>query len=249
MSKADPRCVLPIMPNNISTHDPMSVNAKYIDLGLKEYKEAWDFQEELLKKTLEKRDISSKSPEAGTLIFCEHPHVYTLGKSGQQNNLLIRDDFLKKINASYYQSNRGGDITYHGPGQIVGYPVFDLGILRLGVKDYIYKLESSIISCLRDYEIEAQRMDGATGVWLSPGTKDARKICAIGVRVSRAITMHGFALNVNTDLSYFSHINPCGFTDKGVTSLQKEKGMPVDLEEVRKKLKVYIADIFGISFF
>ncbi|MBN1952017.1 MAG: lipoyl(octanoyl) transferase LipB [Bacteroidales bacterium] len=225
----------------------MIKQADYIDLGVKEYKEAWDFQEDRLALTLKHRDEPGGDSDVGTLILCEHPHVYTLGKSGQQNNLLIQDEFLKKINATYYRSNRGGDITYHGPGQIVGYPIFDLEKLGLGVKEYVHRLEESIIRTLAEYEIPARRLEGATGVWLDTGTPRARKICAIGVRVSRAITMHGFALNVNTDLSYFSHINPCGFIDKGVTSIQQEKGNPIPFEEAKNKVKAHIGEIFGIA--
>lgn len=219
----------------------------YTDLGLKEYKQAWDFQEGLLNETKALRENKDEENSAGHLIFCEHPHVYTLGKSGQQNNLLIQDEFLKKINATYYQSNRGGDITYHGPGQIVGYPIFDLDKLKIGVKEYIHRLEEAIILCLAEYEMKATRLEGATGVWLDAGTPNARKICAIGVRVSRAVTMHGFALNVNTDLSYFSHINPCGFLDKGVTSMQKEKGSQISFDEVKEKLKRHISEVFSLQ--
>ncbi len=219
----------------------------YINLGLKEYKAAWDFQENVHAQTLSLREDEGNKTHCGTLIFCEHPHVYTLGKSGQQNNLLINDAFLKKIGATYYQSNRGGDITYHGPGQLVGYPVFDLEKLTCGVKEYVHKLEEVVIRMLKDFSIEAGGMEGATGVWLEAGTPRARKICAIGVRVSRAVTMHGFALNVNTDLSYFSHINPCGFTDKGVTSVQKETGNYVDMEEIREKARLSFASVFKLT--
>jgi lipoyl(octanoyl) transferase len=225
----------------------MSCSIVYHDIGLKEYKEAWDYQEAVHGGVLKARDHENGSLSAGMLIFCEHPHVYTLGKSGQQNNLLINDDFLKKIQASYYQSNRGGDITYHGPGQIVGYPVFDLEKLKLGVKEYIHLLEESIIRTLKDYHISTSRLEGATGVWLDTGTPDTRKICAIGVRVSRAVTMHGFALNVNTNLSYFSHINPCGLTGKGVTSMQKELERSVNLDEVKELLKKNIAQVFDLE--
>jgi lipoyl(octanoyl) transferase len=225
----------------------MSRTVNYTDLGQKEYKAAWDFQEEVHSQTLKLREDTESNTHCGTLIFCEHPHVYTLGKSGQQNNLLINEDFLRKINATYYQTNRGGDITYHGPGQLVGYPVFDLEKLKIGVKDYIHRLEEVIILTLRGYEITAERMEGATGVWLDNGTPRARKICAMGVRVSRAISMHGFALNVNTDLSYFNHINPCGFTDKGVTSIQKEKGEIIDIEEVKERTRHSFESVFGIS--
>jgi lipoyl(octanoyl) transferase len=224
----------------------MSYKAHYIDLGLKEYKAAWEIQEKYHHEIVEAK--SSGNFEPGKLIFCEHPHVFTLGKSGQQNNLLINDEFLKKINASYYQSDRGGDITYHGPGQIVGYPIFDLEALHSGVKEYIHRMEDSIIKTLADYNISASRLEGSTGVWLDVNTPKARKICAIGVKVSKAVTMHGFALNVNTDLNYFSYINPCGFVDKGVTSMKKELGKEISLSEVEDKLKNNFVELFGLSF-
>lgn len=225
----------------------MMKQVNYVDLNICGYKKAWEFQDKTHAEILRNREKRINSELAGSLIFVEHPHVYTLGKSGQVNNLLINDNFLKKINASYYQSNRGGDITYHGPGQIVGYPIFDLEVLRLGVKEYIHRIEDSIIETLAEYRISASRLDGATGVWLDPGTSDARKICAIGVRVSKAVTMHGFALNVNTDLNYFSHINPCGFVDKGVTSMQKELQIEVDIEKVKKEIRTRIVKLFSLE--
>jgi lipoyl(octanoyl) transferase len=225
----------------------MKNTVNFRDLDLKEYKAAWDFQEQILKETLSQREQNNDNALAGMLIFCEHPHVFTLGKSGQQNNLLINDEFLKKINASYYQSNRGGDITYHGPGQLVGYPVFDLYRFGIGVKQYVSMLEDAIIKTLSEYSLQASRLEGATGVWIDAGTTNARKICAIGVRVSKAITMHGFALNVNTDLSYFSYINPCGFQDKGVTSLKKELGKSIDFQEVKSIVKNKISHVFNLE--
>lgn len=221
----------------------MSYTAKYIDLGLIEYKNAWDQQEEYNQAIRDHKDENI----SGKLIFCEHPHVFTMGKSGAQNNMLINDDFLKKINASYYKSNRGGDITYHGPGQIVGYPIFNLDALEIGVKDYVYKLEEAIIITLKHYGINSSRLDGATGVWLDVNTPSTRKICAIGVKVSRSVTMHGFALNVNTDLNYFSYINPCGFVDKGVTSMQKELNQKVDFENVKSILQQNIIKLFDLK--
>ncbi len=219
--------------------------ANYIDLGFKEYKLAWEEQEKHHQQI-----VQSKSAEKEVihhLIFCEHPHVYTLGKSGQQNNLLINDEFLKKINATYYQSNRGGDITYHGPGQIVGYPIFDLESLKIGVKEYIHHLEEAIILTLKDYGIDSTRLAGATGVWLDVDTPNTRKICAMGVRVSKAVTMHGFALNVNTDLNYFTYINPCGFVDKGVTSMEKELGKALDFDRVKSVLRNHLIDVFSLE--
>ncbi len=225
----------------------MALLTQYRDLGLMEYGKAWDYQENLLQETLQARK-NTTATTAGTLLLCEHPHVYTLGKSGQLNNLLIQDEFLQKIHATYYRSNRGGDITYHGPGQLVGYPIFDLEALKLGVKQYINLLEEAIIQTLAQYSISAGRLEGATGVWLDAQTPMARKICAIGVRVSKAVTMHGFALNVNTDLCYFAHINPCGFIDKGVTSMQKELGQKQDMEAVKQLFKEKTTEVFRIQY-
>ncbi len=211
------------------------------DLGLFDYQEAWDYQEERFNRLVEyKRKREGEHPDQ-FLLFCEHPHVYTLGKSGDENNLLIRKDFLKKINATYYKTNRGGDITYHGPGQIVGYPIVDLEMLEIGLKQYIALLEDSIIELLGEYGITATQMDGATGVWLDVDHPvKARKICAMGVRSSRYVTMHGFALNVNTNLDYFTYINPCGFENKGVTSMEKELGEPQDFKRIKSELKTIL---------
>jgi len=220
------------------------------DLQVIDYKKAWDYQETLFNTIIEKKknyhpnDPSSRN-EKNYLLFCEHPHVYTLGINGAVNNMLINDDFLKTINATYYKINRGGDITYHGPGQIVGYPIFDLDIFKLGIKDYIHQLEQAVINTLADYGVAATRLDGATGVWLDVDGGNTRKICAIGVRASRYTTMHGFAFNVNTDLNYFNFINPCGFVDKGVTSLEKELGAKQDFEEVKAKLLQHLKLLFG----
>jgi lipoyl(octanoyl) transferase len=205
------------------------------ELGLIEYKEAWDLQEKIHSELVESKLAGRISSSQNQVLLCEHPHVYTLGKSGQENNLLINDAFLKKINASYFKTNRGGDITYHGPGQLVGYPILDLEKAGLGIRSYINLLEQSIIETLAEYNIAATRFEGATGVWLDVDKPAfARKICAIGVRVSRLVTMHGFALNVNTDLNYFRYINPCGLEQFGVTSMQKELGNPVDMAQVIK---------------
>lgn len=216
------------------------MKAVFYDWGLIDYKEAWDKQQAVFETILQSKK-SKNDDFSHQIIFCEHPHVYTLGRNGNVNNLLIQGDFLKSINASYYQIDRGGDITYHGPGQIVGYPIIDLEKANLSLKEYIFQMEQAIIDTLKEYEIIAQRLDGATGVWLDVGTPKARKICAIGVRASRYVTMHGFAFNINTNLDYFNHINPCGFMDKGVTSLSKEMGKYIDIEEVKKilKLKLY----------
>ncbi|MFZ4583262.1 MAG: lipoyl(octanoyl) transferase LipB [Paludibacter sp.] len=204
------------------------------DWGLIEYNEAWDKQEEIFKQTIQLKLENKKT--SNTLIFCEHPHVYTLGKSGDEHNMLLNYIQLQAADAQFVKTNRGGDITYHGPGQIVGYPIFDLANFNIGLKQYIFLIEEAIINTLKHYGIESTRLDGATGVWLNVGTPLCRKICAIGVRSSRFVTMHGFALNINTDLSYFKHINPCGFIDKGVTSLQNELNMEVNMEEVKSIL-------------
>jgi len=209
------------------------------DLGIRDYKEVWDYQEELFGRWQESKRLGDTALSPGNrLIFCEHPHVYTLGKSGDEANMLIHKDFLEQISATYYKINRGGDITYHGPGQLVGYPIIDLEAFGLGLKEYIYLLEESVISMIADYGLKGERLEGATGVWLdSTHPHKARKICAIGVRSSRYVTMHGFALNVNTNLDYFTYINPCGFQTKGVTSMQKELKEELDFSLVKDKLK------------
>lgn len=220
-------------------------NLNYIDWGLIDYKEAWDKQELIFsKKVYDKINNPSKAIDQD-FILCEHPHVYTLGQHGEINNLLINDEFLNKINATYYKTNRGGDITYHGFGQIVGYPILDIEALGLSLKTYIWTIEEMVIKTMSEYGIVCQRMGGATGVWIDSTEKTARKICAIGVKASRYITMHGFALNVNTDLNYFNHINPCGFMDKGVSSMKKEIGKEVDMEEVREKLYKHFAELIN----
>lgn len=217
------------------------------DFSSIDYKEGWDFQEKLFNRLVE--DKKAERDREQHLIFCEHPHVYTLGKSGTENNLLINEDFLKKINATFYKTNRGGDITYHGPGQLVGYPIFDLDLMNLGLKQYIFQLEEVIISTLQVFGIVGTRMEGATGVWLDVNVPaKARKICAIGVRSSHWVTMHGFAFNVNTNLEYFNYINPCGFVDKGVTSLQKELGKPIELQLVKDEVTKAFGEIFNINF-
>ncbi|MDR1458980.1 MAG: lipoyl(octanoyl) transferase LipB [Bacteroidales bacterium] len=212
---------------------------QYIDWGLIHYKEAWEKQKELFDELVElKSDFENPNKEdiIQRFILCEHPHVYTLGKNGQSNNMLINDEFMKKINASYHHIDRGGDITYHGPGQIVGYPILDLQQLRLSLKDYVHCIEEMIILTMKEYQLNASRMQGATGVWVDADKPNPRKICAIGIRSCRYVTMHGFAFNINTDLSYFSYINPCGFVDKGVTSLSKELRRSVEIEEIKQKL-------------
>ncbi|MCF8230711.1 MAG: lipoyl(octanoyl) transferase LipB [Bacteroidales bacterium] len=212
------------------------------------FKEAWDYQEQLFQKIIEGKRAVDKNYKQ-YLLFCEHPHVYTLGKSGQEQNLLISEEFRRRKQIEYFKINRGGDITYHGPGQLVGYPIIDLEEYQLGVKSYIFHLEEVIIQVLREYGIEASRLKGVIGVWLDTDKPSrARKICAIGVRTSRFVTMHGFAFNINTDLQYFDYINPCGITDKGVTSMQKELGKKVDFEEVSGVVKQKFREVFGMNF-
>ncbi len=216
-----------------------NLSVEFIDLGSMDYKETWDYQEERFNLWMEyKRKREEGDPPKQYLLFVEHPHVYTLGKSGDEANMLIHKDFLKKINATYYKINRGGDITYHGPGQIVGYPIIDLEHFKMGLKEYIAFLEDSIIELCGKYGIVASHSKEATGVWLDcDHPHKARKIAAIGVRSSRYVTMHGFAFNVNTDLNYFTYINPCGFQEKGVTSMQQELGQPLDMEQIKSELK------------
>jgi lipoyl(octanoyl) transferase len=224
------------------------------DLGIIDFKIAWDYQEKIFQTIIKsKTGKTTKSSDighdpTGHLLFCEHPHVYTLGKSGNEKNLLSDPSQLQSDKASFYKINRGGDITYHGPGQIVGYPILDLEKFGLGVKQYVFQLEEAIIISLRHYNLRGERLKGATGVWLDPEKKGlSRKICAIGVRCSRYVTMHGFAFNVKTNLDYFRKINPCGFTDKSVTSLELETGNALDMEEVKLVLLKSITDVFGIT--
>ena len=236
-----------IMPGNLH-----SLRVIYDDLGRKDYKDTWDYQELLFNaKVAEKGNgTPAGNKTADRLIFVEHNHVYTLGKSGSEQNLLLDYIQLQARDASFYRIDRGGDITYHGPGQLVGYPIFDLEEMQIGLRDYISRLEEAIIMCLSRFGIEGGRLKGATGVWIDPdNSARARKICAIGVRASRHVTMHGFALNVSTDLSYFNHINPCGFTDKGVTSIEKETGKKVGMEDVKIHLRNTMREVFGYEYY
>lgn len=207
----------------------------FVDWKKIAYSEALDRQTNLFNSKVAQK-LNGKENIGQDFILCEHNNVYTLGKHGKDSNLLVNDEFLKQINAEVYHINRGGDITYHGPGQITGYPSLDLDSMGLGIRDYIHTLEQMVINLMKDYDVECERLQGATGVWIEAHTKKARKICAIGVKVSRGITMHGFAFNVNTDLNYFSYINPCGFVDKGVTSMQKELHQAVDIERIKHEL-------------
>lgn len=205
------------------------------DWGLIPYDVALRKQEDIFNRKVEQK-LLSQSGITQDFIVCQHPHVYTLGKHGKSANLLANEEFLKKINATFHHINRGGDITYHGPGQIVGYPSLDIDSLGLSLRTYIEAVEESVIRLMKDYSINCERLKGATGVWMDAHSSKARKICAIGVKASRGITMHGFALNVNTDLTYFNYINPCGFTDKGVTSMKQELGEEIDISLVERQL-------------
>ena len=223
----------------------------FLDLGLIDYKEAWDFQEKLFGKIVAQKLANREKPESehvtpeNYLLFCAHPHVYTLGKTGHPENLLVNEEQLHDLHASFYKINRGGDITYHGPGQIVGYPLLDLDQFFTDIHKYLRFLEETIILMLAEYGIKGERYPGYTGVWIDAADPiKARKICAMGVRTSRWVTMHGWALNVNSDLSYFSNIVPCGIDDKAVTSMEKELGAKVNEEEVKEKLKKHFAVLF-----
>lgn len=221
-------------------------------LGLIDYKQAWDYQEQLFNGTIQQkiamRNGEDVGPTKNYLLFCEHPHVYTLGKSGHVENLLLSEDKLQEENASFYKINRGGDITYHGPGQLVGYPIFDLDQFSPDIHLYMRNLEESVILTLREFGIESGRLAGMTGVWLEPETSRARKICAMGVKSSRWVTMHGIGFNVNSDLNYFSHIVPCGIQDKAVTSMKQELGQEVDMERVQSVLKEKLAEVFSFNY-
>lgn len=222
----------------------MSKEIIYQDLGLIPYAKAWDYQEKLFQEIIKTKTGTDGKQGTNYLLFCEHSHVYTLGKSGSDNNLLLNEDALKKKGASFYRTNRGGDITYHGPGQIVGYPILDLENFGLGIRRYIEILEESIILLLKGYGIDSDRMEGASGVWLDiHDPLKARKICAIGVRSSRFVTMHGFAFNINTNLDFYNYINPCGFTDKGVTCMEKELGSEQDIEQIKLALRDILMDL------
>ncbi|MBW1297095.1 lipoyl(octanoyl) transferase LipB [Aquimarina litoralis] len=223
------------------------------ELGLKDFKETWDYQEKLFKGILDTK-IKNRREEANLetnnyFLFVEHPHVYTLGKSGDISNLLLNEEQLQQKGATFYKINRGGDITYHGPGQIVGYPILDLDNFFTDIHKYLRFLEEMVILTLDEYGIKGVRSDGETGVWLDVGTPFARKICAMGVRASRWVTMHGFALNVNSDLGYFDNIIPCGINDKAVTSLHVELGVEkVDVLEVKEKLLKHFKALFEADY-
>ena len=229
----------------------MNKEVEFINWGLLDYQAAWDQQEAIFEKIValktQNRTNGTAIATPNYLIFCEHPHVYTLGKSGKPENLLLTEQGLIDKQATYHKINRGGDITYHGPGQIVGYPILDLDNFFTDIHLYLRTLEEAVILTLKDYNIQAGRYPGFTGVWLDADNDKARKICALGVRCSRWVTMHGFAFNVNTDLEYFKNIVPCGIDDKDVTSMKRELGKSLDMEEVSTKLKGHIAALFQMK--
>lgn len=219
------------------------------DLGLIDYQQAWDYQKGVFEQLVNYKKERKNDPENNLvspnnyLLFCEHPHVYTLGKSGKSENLLVSEEQLRSKGAAFYRIDRGGDITYHGPGQLVGYPILDLERLEMGIKQYIFLIEEAIILSLKHFGITAERLEGAPGIWVD----QSRKICALGVRASRSITMHGFALNVNTNLDFFGFIHPCGFADKGVTSIEKELGKPLEMPKVKEVVRQNLVNLFGIE--
>lgn len=224
-----------------------------MDLGLSEYGLTWEKQEQLMKGIIDQKLVNLQLPEEeriatnGYLLFVEHLPVYTLGKSGESHNLLLNNAQLADKKVSFYKTNRGGDITFHGPGQLVGYPILDLENFGMGLRQYIYSIEEVIIRSLGQFGIVASRDNEATGVWLDSGLSTARKICAIGVKSSRFVTMHGFALNINTDLDYFRYINPCGIVDKGVTSMAKELGGTVDFDQIKNVVLSSFSAVFDVQ--
>ncbi len=222
------------------------------ELGLKPYKEAWEYQNKLFQEVIDiklhNRNNNLNKPTPNYFLFTEHPHVYTLGKSGNENNLLLSKKQLEDKGITFFKSNRGGDITYHGPGQIVGYPILDLDNFETDIHKFMRNLEEVIILTIAQYGLKGERSEGETGVWLDVGTPFARKICALGVRTSRWVTMHGFALNVSADLGYFDHIIPCGIRGKAVTSLEAELNKKINIEEVKAKIKHHFEKVFNAKF-
>jgi lipoyl(octanoyl) transferase len=225
---------------------------RFENLGTIDYQEAWDYQEKLFAGTvarkIENRKTETQVPTENFLIFCEHPHVFTLGKSGKESHLLLNTAGLEENDAKFYKINRGGDITYHGPGQLIGYPIFDLEYFFSDIHKYMRFLEEAVIQTLLDFKIESGRVEGLTGVWIDPTGKLPRKICAMGVKSSRWVTMHGIGFNVNSNLDYFNFIVPCGIDDKAVTSMEKELGAPVDMQKVQTILKEKLAQQFGYEY-
>jgi len=222
------------------------------DIGLTPYKEAWDYQNDLFQKIiaikLKNRELQDKNPTPNYFIFTEHPNVYTLGKSGDINNLLLSEKQLEEKGITFFKSNRGGDITYHGPGQIVGYPILDLDNFFTDIHKFMRNLEEVIIRTIFEYGLKGERSEGETGVWLDVGTPFARKICALGVRTSRWVTMHGFALNVSADIGYFDHIIPCGIRGKAVTSMEIELKREISIQEVKTKILKHFSEVFNAEF-
>ena len=231
----------------------MNNTVEFQDLGLIDYKKCWDYQTKLFEQTVQQKIYNRKNPDnkkitKNYLLFCEHPHVYTLGKSGDEKNLLINEALGREKKASYYEINRGGDITYHGPGQLVVYPIFDLDHFFTDIHKYLRYLEEAVILTLNEYGINSGRVEGLTGVWLDGSSHKARKVCALGVKSSRWVTMHGIGFNVNTNLDYFNYIVPCGIEDKQVTSVSKELNKKVDFQEIKNKLKTNLANLFDFDF-
>lgn len=223
------------------------MEVEYRDLGRKAYKECWDYQQTLFDSLLARKN--STDTAAGYLLLVEHPAVYTLGKSGHTENILVSEEFLRSRGAAYYHIDRGGDITFHGEGQLVGYPILDLEKVGIGLREYIESIEDAVIRTVAEYGIKAGRLSGASGVWICDKDAAPRKICAIGVRSSRFITMHGFALNVSTDLEWFSYINPCGFADRGVTSMVRETGREILLDEVKNLVVKHLSEILNVKIY
>lgn len=222
----------------------MAAEWEVVDVGTMAYGECWELQQRLFEEAIgEKKE--GRTPRQ-KIILVEHPPVYTLGKSGKESNLLITEAYLRSIGAEFYHIDRGGDITFHGPGQIVGYPILDLSALGLGLKGYIDAIEGAVIDTMAEWGIVCQRVEGASGVWIVEPHRPMRKICAVGVKSSRWVTMHGFALNVNTDLGYFRHINPCGFTDRTATSMAEELGGEISVEKVKERLLEHLAEKLNI---
>ena len=231
----------------------MTPKVIYEDLGLIDFKEAWEYQTQLFDATIalkmaNRKNENHKTTTSNYLLFCEHPHVFTLGKSGKETHLLLNENSLKARGATYYKINRGGDITYHGPGQLVAYPILDLDHFFTDIHKYLRFLEEAVIATLAEYGITAERVDGLTGVWIDGNKPTARKICAMGVKCSRWVTMHGIALNIKPDLSYFKNIVPCGIDDKAVTSIQNELGKEIEMEEVKQKLKSNLSKVFNYKY-
>lgn len=221
----------------------------YRDLGTMEYEACWKLQQVIFDATLARKAAHLTSESAGELLLVEHPPVYTLGKSGKNENLLVSEQYLASLGAAFFHIDRGGDITFHGPGQLVGYPILDLEMIGIGLRDYIHSLEEAAIRTVGHYGIKAGRSEGASGVWLDAGTTKMRKICAIGVRSSRFVTMHGFGLNVNTDLGWFEKINPCGFRDRGVTSIQRETGREISMDEVKDLMTNHLSELLNVKIY